>query len=139
MATVTVKKSINVSANEAWEKLAAFGGIEHFSPIAKSVVEGEGEGAKRTCTMPDGAEIKEVLNKLDNSKMHLEYEILSGPFPITNYISNVSVNEIDSGNCEISWACTFNVDSENEAAMKGVFEGFYNVIIESLEELIQKK
>ena len=88
--------------------------------------------------MPDGAEIKEVLNKLDNAKMHLEYEILSGPFPITNYVSNVNVQPVDLGNCEITWDCSFNVAQDSEDAMKGVFEGFYNVIIESLEDLIQK-
>ncbi len=138
MATVSVTKSINVSANDAWSKLAAFGGIENYSPIAKSVVKGEGEGAKRTCTMPDGAEINEVLNTLDNSKKHLQYAILSGPFPITDYVSNVNVKEIDLGNCEITWDCSFNSAPEAEGDMKGLFEGFYKVIIENLEEYIQK-
>ncbi len=138
MAHVNVTKSINVSASDAWSKLATFEGIEHFSPIAKSVVEGQGVGAKRTCTMPDGAEINEVLNKLDNTNMHLEYEILSGPFPIRNYISNVNVKDMGSSNCEISWGCDFNVDVKAESEMKSVFEGFYHVIIDSLETLIKE-
>jgi len=137
MTNVNVTKSINVSAIEAWSKLAAFEGIEHFSPIAKSVVEGQGVGAKRTCTLPDGAEIKEVLNKLDNDNMHLEYEILTGPFPISNYVSNVIVKDKGSNNCEVSWGCNFNVDASAESEMKSTFEGFYNVIIDSLETLIK--
>lgn len=137
MANVNVTKSINVSATDAWSKLASFEGIEEFSPIAKSIVEGQGVGAKRTCIMPDGAEINEVLNKLDNENMHLEYEILSGPFPITNYVSNVFVKPTDSKNCEISWGCNFNVEDTAEQEMKSVFEGFYNVIIDSLENLIK--
>lgn len=138
MANVNVTKAINVSANDAWSKLASFKGIEHFSPIAKSIVEGQGAGAKRTCFMPDGAEISEVLNKLDNDNMHLQYEILSGPFPITNYVSDVNVKTIDSNNCEVSWGCNFNVDAPAETEMKALFDGFYHVIIDSLEKLIKE-
>jgi len=137
MANVNVTKSINVSATDVWSKLSTFEGIENFSPIAKSIVQGQGVGAKRTCIMPDGAEINEVLNKLDNDNMHFEYEILSGPFPISNYVSNVSVKATDSNQCEISWGCNFNVDEHAEKEMKTVFEGFYHVIIDSLETLIK--
>lgn len=138
MTNVNVTKSINVSANEAWSNLASFRGIEKISPIAKSIVEGEGEGSTRTCTMPDGAEIKEVLSKLDNDKMLLEYKITSGPFPIENYVSTVLVKSISDNNCEISWSCSFKTEASAEQDMKDLFNGFYNVIIDSLEKLIKE-
>ncbi|MBL4905525.1 MAG: SRPBCC family protein [Flavobacteriaceae bacterium] len=137
MTNVSVTKAIQVSANNAWNTLATFRGIENFSPIAKSVVEGNGEGATRMCYMPDGAEISEVLSILDNDTMHLQYKILSGPFPITNYVSDVNVNALDANTCEITWACSFNTDSAAEGDMIGLFEGFYNVIIDSLEKMLQ--
>ncbi len=138
MTNVNVKKSINVSAADAWNELSSFKGIENYSPIASSVVEGVGVGSKRTCTMPDGAQINEVLNKLNHDKMHFEYEILTGPFPITNYISNVYINSLENENSEINWICNFEVDPKAEAEMKNLFEGFYNVIIESLENYIRQ-
>ncbi|NNE33076.1 MAG: SRPBCC family protein [Winogradskyella sp.] len=139
MSTVHVKIAINVPAKKAWATLSSFSGIEEFSPIASSEVNGQGVGAKRTCTMPDGSKIYEVMNEMDNDKMHMQYAILSGPFPITNYISDVDIKAIDNSTCEVSWACSFNPNSEKaEAPMKETFEGFYNVIIEGLENKINQ-
>jgi hypothetical protein len=138
MSTVNVKKSINVSADKAWAKVSAFSGIEEYSPIASSVVEGSGAGAKRVCTMPDGAKINEVMNSMDNGNKHFQYAILSGPFPITDYVSDVHVKSLDADNCEVSWGCSFNSAAEMEAPMKETFEGFYNVIIDSLEKVIKE-
>jgi hypothetical protein len=138
MSTVNVSKTIHVPAAAAWAKLAAFTGIEEFSPIASSVVEGTGAGAKRTCTMPDGAQINEVMNSIDHETMHLQYAILSGPFPITDYVSDVRVKKVDADHCEVSWGCSFKAAPDMEKPMVATFDGFYHVIIEGLEQLIQK-
>lgn len=137
MTKVSVNKTINVSANEAWEKLSSFRGIEEYSPIARSETKGEGEGATRTCYMPDGAAIHEVLNKVDASSMHFQYEITEGPFPISSYISDVVVKPVSSSSCEITWSCIFTSDAEVEGEMSQLFEGFYHVIIDSLEQVLQ--
>lgn len=140
MTKVNVTKSIKVSAAEAWAKLSAFSGIENFSPIEKSILDGEGEGAKRTCYMPDNSEIKETLDKLNSETMDLQYSIQSSPFPISGYVSDVSVKSVGNSSCQISWTSQFKVDdSAQEADMTGLFEGFYNNIIESLETLINSE
>ena len=136
MTTVSVSKTINVPASAAWEKLSSFREIEKFSPIARSVVEGEGVGAKRSCFMPDDAEITEELTVVDNDKMHLEYVIITGPFPIENYVSTVTVTSMSSDSCEVSWSSEFDVSAEAEGEIVALFDGFYNVIIDSLETLI---
>ena len=133
MANVSVTKSINVSAAKAWAELSSFRGIENYSPIAKSVTNGEGAGATRTCTMPDGAEIAEVLNSVDNDNMHFQYAITEGPFPVSGYVSDVNVKATADDACEITWACSFDSEAEVEGQMKELFGGFYNVIIEGLE------
>jgi len=139
MTKVNVTKTINVSAESAWKNLSSFRGIEHFSPIARSVVEGNGVGATRSCFMPDDAEIKEVMSGLDNEAMTLEYKILSGPFPFENYISTVKVMDKGSESCEVSWGSNFDAAEEHEAAMKELLDGFYNAMIDGLETLIQSK
>ena len=139
MTEVKVTKSINVPAAKAWEKIASFRGIENFSPIERSVVDGEGAGATRTCYMPDGAAISEVLSEVDADNMQIQYKITDGPFPITGYLSTVKVTVIDSSSCNISWGAQFEVSSENEGEMKELFQGFYNVIIDSLEGLINSQ
>ena len=133
MANVRVTKSINVPAHKAWAELSSFRGIENYSPIAKSVTNGTGAGATRTCTMPDGAEINEVLNSVNADKMHFQYAITDGPFPVSGYVSDVEVKALSSDACEITWACQFQSDEAVEGQMKELFGGFYNVIIEGLE------
>ena len=99
MTEVIVNKSINVSAEQAWAKLSSFRGIEEFSPIAKSETVGNGAGATRTCYMPDGAAIHEVLDLVEDGKMEMEYQITDGPFPITGYVSAVKVEAIGEHTC----------------------------------------
>jgi len=137
MTEVVVSKQINVSAESAWIKLSSFRGIEEFSPIERSQTEGEGEGATRTCFMPDGAAISEVLSKVDNSAKEMEYKITEGPFPITGYVSTVKVEATGDDTCKITWGCEFETDPAAEVEMVKLFEGFYHVIIDSLETVIQ--
>lgn len=133
MTEVIVNKSIKVPAQKAWEALSSFRGIEKYSPIESSETEGTGSGSKRTCYMPDGAAIHEVLNFADDSKMEMQYKITEGPFPITGYVSNVKISSTDSENCNITWGCEFESSDEVKDEMIQLFEGFYNVIIHELE------
>ncbi len=139
MTEVVVSKQINVAASKAWANLSSFRGIEQISPIERSVTVGEGEGAKRTCYMPDGAEIYEVLSKVDNSVMEMQYKITAGPFPIEGYLSTVKVESTGDNSCKITWGCEFETNLEAEQEMINLFEGFYNVIIDSLESLINSQ
>lgn len=137
MTEVIVNKSINVPANKAWEALSSFRGIENYSPIERSETKGEGAGAARTCYLPDGAAIHEKLNFAENDKMEMQYIIIEGPFPVTNYISDVKVSAIDSDNCKVTWGCEFESVPEAKKEMEQLFGGFYEVIIDSLETYLK--
>lgn len=139
MTQLSVTKTINVPAAKVWEKVSSFRAIEDFSPIEKSVTEGEGVGATRQCYMPDGAEISERLELVDDATMTLQYKITEGPFPITDYLSTVKVKAVGDNTCEVTWGSEFNVDEEAKAQMEELFGGFYNVIIDSLEPLINNQ
>ena len=139
MTEVIVSKSIAVSANKAWSKLSSFKGIEAYSPIEKSVTTGTGAGATRTCYMPDGAAIHEVLNFVEDAEMEMQYAITDGPFPIDSYVSTIKVAAQGDSSCKITWGCQFECSPEAEPDMVKLFEGFYNVIIESLENVIKNE
>lgn len=139
MTEVVVSKTIQVPANKAWETLSSFRNIEAISPIERSETIGEGEGATRTCFMPDGAEIHEVLNKIENSAMEMQYEITKGPFPISGYLSDIKVEATEESSCKVTWGCEFETNEQTESAMTELFEGFYNVIIDNLESTIQNQ
>ncbi len=138
MTQVNVTKTINVTAKDAWATISSFEGIEKFSPIARSVKTGNRVGALRSCFLPDDAEIKEELTKLDNDTMHLQYIITSGPFPIEGYVSDVTVKLVSEKSCEVSWSSQFTVNSAPEIDMIELFEGFYNAIMEGLDSLLKK-
>ncbi|MFT6843792.1 MAG: hypothetical protein ACJASR_002577 [Psychroserpens sp.] len=139
MTEVVVSKTIQVPANKAWSTLSSFRNIEAISPIERSETIGEGAGATRTCYMPDGAIIHEVLDKVDNVAMEMRYKITEGPFPITGYVSNVKVEATGNSSCKVTWGCQFETNEETKAAMIELFEGFYNVIIDSLESMMQSQ
>lgn len=139
MTQVVVSKQIKVKAVDVWNKLVSFKGIEEFSPIERSLTVGEGEGAKRTCYMPDGATIYEVLSKVNNADKEMQYKITKGPFPITGYLSTVKVEASGENSCKVTWGCEFESEAEVVSEMVKLFEGFYNVIIDSLETLIQNR
>lgn len=137
MTEVIVSKSIKVPAKNAWLALSSFRGIENYSPIEKSETKGAGAGATRTCFMPDGAAIHEVLNFAENDKMEMQYKITDGPFPITGYVSDVKVSAIDNDHCKITWGCEFDSSEDVKDDMEKLFGGFYNVIIDSLESYLK--
>lgn len=139
MTEVVVSKSIKVSAQDAWSKLSSFKGIEEFSPIERSVTIGSGAGATRTCYLPDGAAIDEELNSVNNDTMEMEYKITEGPFPVSGYVSTVKVESTGDSTCKITWGCEFDAAPEAENEMTKLFEGFYHVIIDSLEGVINNK
>lgn len=138
MTSVNVTKSINVSAEAAWSNLSSFKGIENYSPIARSVTQGSGEGMLRSCFMPDDAEIKETLTKVNNDAKEMQYIITEGPFPFTDYLSTVKVVG-DENTSTISWSAEFNAEEANQKPMQELLSGFYNNIIESLESYIKEE
>lgn len=133
MTEVIVNKSIEVPAKRAWEALSSFRGIENYSPIERSVTEGAGAGARRTCYLPDGAAIHEILNFANNDAMEMQYKITEGPFPVEGYVSDIKISPLNDHSCKITWGCEFDSAEEVKSEMKNVFGGFYNVIIDELE------
>ena len=139
MTEIIVNKSIKIPARTAWNKLSSFKGIEEYSPIERSVTEGSGAGATRTCYLPDGAAINEVLDSVEDASMEMQYSITAGPFPIKGYVSTVKVESTGDNSCKITWGCEFECEVEVEKDMIKLFEGFYNVIIDSLENLVNNE
>ena len=138
MTEVVVNKSINVPAKKAWEALSSFRGIENYSPIERSVTEGTGAGAQRTCYMPDGAAIYEELNFVNDDAMEMQYKITDGPFPIKGYVSDIKISPIGENKSKITWGCEFDSEEELKVEMENLFGGFYNVIIDQLEGYLNK-
>ena len=137
MAKTAVAKVINASANGVWGIISQFSGIENYVPaIVKSECKGEGEGMHRKCTMGNGASFDETLLKVDQQNMELQYKVHDpSPLPFSNYISKMKVVGTESKKCEVSWDCTYNVDSGTAEESDKMLSGLFLSGIEGLEKL----
>jgi len=140
MTNVSVKGTINASADDVWKTVSSFRDIEKYLPLVKSsVTEGSGLGAKRTCTVatPDGKEekINEEITNFDENAKSLTYEIAGfSPFPFENYKGTVKVADAGNNTCELEWSCTFDAKGPEDELTK-MMNDVYVAAIDGLKKL----
>ncbi len=143
MTNVSVKGTINASADDVWKTVGSFRDIEKYLPLVKSsVTEGSGLGAKRTCTIgtPDGKETKleEKITNFDENAKSLTYEITGFvPLPVENYKGTVKVADAGNNTCEIEWSGTFDAKAPEDEVTK-MMNDVYTSAINGLKQLYTK-
>ncbi len=91
---------------------------------------------ERQCTMGNGAGFDETLLKLDHPNMELQYNVHDpSPFPFSKYLANMKVTPIDNDKCELSWNCSYQVDSGTPEEANTMLTGIFLSGIEGLGEL----
>ena len=106
--------------------LSDFGAAcQYLVTVNNCTVEGQGIGALRTLTYADGSTIVERLEALDDAAHRLSYALLTDT-PFRNCLTTVTVHDLDRGQCEVTWAATFDADglpaSEAVEMLEGAFE-----------------
>jgi len=139
MTSVSVKGTINASADDVWKTVGSFSEIEKYLPFVKSsVTEGSGLGAKRTCTVgtPDGKEAKvnEEITNFDENAKTFSYSITSSPFPFENYKATVKIADAGNNTCEFEWSSTFDAKGP-EAEVTKMLNDVYVAAIDGLKKL----
>ena len=140
MTNVSVKGTINASADDVWKTVSSFRDIEKYLPFVKSsVTEGSGLGAKRTCTVgtSDGkeAKINEEVTNFDENGKSLTYEITGfSPFPFENYKGTVKIADAGNNTCEIEWSGTFDAKAPEDEVTK-MMNDVYTSAINGLKQL----
>ncbi|MFH2201761.1 MAG: SRPBCC family protein [Elusimicrobiota bacterium] len=140
MSRVNVKKTIKAPADKVWQVLRAFGNLEAFIPaVNKTVLEGEGVGMKRVCTMANGNRIVERLESLDDEKRVLRYSVLETQAPISGYVADMFIRDAGEGATEIEWTSEFAAPEETRAESERQIAGLYSMSIRGLERLCREK
>ena len=124
MSNVSMTSTINTSADVLWNYLRTF----HADlPGIECVVAGSGVGAVRTFTLPDGGQIVERLESLDDAARTLTYAIINdSPLPVNNYLSTMQVAETGDSECELTWSSTFEPRAVPEKIAQKVIRGVYS-------------
>ncbi|MDZ7799532.1 MAG: SRPBCC family protein [Trueperaceae bacterium] len=127
MIEIDVRRTVPAPADDVWNALRSFEGIENWLPvITRSEVRGEGAGATRVCTMTDGGQLRERLEEVDDDQRRLTYTIEEAPMPVQDYRSTMQVVPEGDSASTVVWAAQFGAPEgaadELESTMRTVYE-----------------
>jgi len=120
-SSVTMPSSLTPDA--LWKKVGDFCGIGSWAPGVKKCTL-SADGKQRTLALEGGGEIVETLEKMDNANHSYTYTIVSGPLPVANYHSTISVIADPKGSA-LKWAGKYEAKGAPEADAKKVIDGIY--------------
>jgi hypothetical protein len=127
-SSVTTTSSISPEA--LWRKIGDFCGVADWHPaIEKCVLSADGK--QRTLSLKGGGTIVEALENLDDAGHAYTYTIISGPLPVANYHSTISVSPDPKGS-SLKWVGTYDAKGASDADAKKVIDGIYEAGEKSL-------
>jgi hypothetical protein len=139
MAKVTVERTLSVPTRTLWEVVRDFGNVS-WMPGGKDAArfEGDGVGMFRILGNPEGGEVHERLDAVDEGAQSIQYSIPKGiPFPVTDYAATMVVSD-DGGSGHLAWTCEFQPDGVPESEAAAIIEQMYGVMIGWIEESLSK-
>ena len=120
-SSVTMPSSMSPDA--LWKKIGDFCGIASWHPaIEKCVLSADGK--QRTLSLKGGGTIVEALENWDDANRSYKYMILSGPLPVANYHSTISVTADPKGSA-LKWMGTYDAKGAPDADAKKAIDGVY--------------
>jgi len=110
MSQATSRVTIHVPADAIWQVLSDFGAAcQYLGMVENCAVEGQGIGALRTLTSPDGSTIVERLETLDEASHQLSYVLLTDT-PFCNCVTTMTVSDLGPDQAELVWSASFQPD-----------------------------
>jgi len=120
-SSVTMTSSMSPEA--LWKKIGDFCGIASWHPaIEKCVLSADGK--QRTLSVKGGGTVVEALEDLDDANHTYSYTIISGPLPVANYHSTISVSADPKGSI-LKWVGKYDAKGASDADAKKVIDGVY--------------
>lgn len=126
MATTTASVDVPRSADEVWQLIGGFDALPDWLPYIPTSELGEG-GRVRRLTNGDGDVIVERLKTFDDDKRTYSYAIERAPFPVTDYLSTLTVHTVEGApdTARVEWSGTFTPAGVGEAEAEALFHGIY--------------
>lgn len=122
-----VTKTVDVAAPPAkvWSVIGDFCGIGQWHPaIEKCALSKDGGKTLRTLNLKGGGTIVESQTARDDAKMSYTYAIVSGPLPVSDYSSTLSVAPKASGST-VTWTGSFKAKGAPDAVAVDAITGIY--------------
>jgi hypothetical protein len=127
----SVTMTSSMSPDALWKKVGDFCGIASWHPaFPKCVLSADGK--QRTLTIAgNGGTILEGLESFDDAKHTYTYVILSGPLPVANYRSTISVLPDPKGS-SVTWVGKYDAKGVPDGDAKKTVDGAYEAGLKAL-------
>lgn len=119
----SVSMTSKLTPANLWKKVGGFCGIAGWHPVVEKC-DLSADGKQRTLALKGGGTIVEGLEALSDSKMSYTYTIHSGPLPVANYHSTISVTP-DADGSKIVWVGEYDAKGASDADAKKAIDGIY--------------
>lgn len=100
MASINLKTTLAVSADDLWAEVKDVGGI---SGMLEVITESSLDGYHRSCTMGDGGVLAETIISVDDDNKRVAYTITDSPFPIEAHAASMQVTDVGDGKSTFQW------------------------------------
>jgi hypothetical protein len=126
VTTATATIDLPRSADYVWQLIGGFDSLPDWLPYIPESELSEG-GRVRRLTNQDGGVIVERLKAFDHDKRTYSYAIEQAPFPVTDYLSTLTVRDIPGapGTSQVEWTGSFTPVGVSEADVEELFHGIY--------------
>jgi hypothetical protein len=127
MAEVYMSKEVASAPDVVWEKIGDFLGL-HKWVAGLPPMESEEDGTIRRIGNGDNAIVEQLVDRGERS---YSYRILSGPLPVKDYVSTLSVAAAGTGSL-VEWRSTFKPDGVPEDQAVTIVRGIYSAGLTNL-------
>lgn len=125
MATTAASLDIPVSPDRVWQLIGGFDSLPDWLPYIPASELSDG-GRVRSLRNEDGGVIVERLEAFDDKARTYSYSILQAPFPVTGYLSTLTVHEVPGQDTSrVEWSGTFTPDGVGDDEAIALFHGIY--------------
>jgi uncharacterized protein YndB with AHSA1/START domain len=132
-------KTVTIKAPPAkvWAAIGDFCGIAQWHPaIAGCVPSMRGRAKLRTLALKGGGTIVERQVSRNDHAMSYTYAIVSGPLPVAQYRSTLSVQP-GAGGSTVTWSGTFVAKGADDAKATAAIQGIYDSGLAALADKVQ--
>lgn len=129
-------KSIDIAAPPAkvWATIGDFCGIGQWHPaIERCAPSLEGGKPLRTLSLKGGGTLVEQQTMRDDKAMSYGYAIVSGPLPVNDYTSTLSVVPKGTGST-VNWSGRFQAKGVPDAVAVDAISGIYESGLKAIAE-----
>ncbi|WP_327365351.1 SRPBCC family protein [Streptomyces sp. NBC_01217] len=137
MASTSATIDLPVPPARVWQLIGGFDSLPDWLPYIPASVAAEG-GRVRRLENADGGVIVERLVAFDDAARSYSYTILDAPFPVTDYLSTLSVHEVPGlpDASRVVWSGTFTPAGADEAEVTALFHGIYTDGLAALRDTL---